>query len=224
VADALILDLDGMLVDTVYAHVVAWQMAFAEVELAIDGWRIHRRFGMSGDLLAQQAAAEIGHHIDLAEAERLQARHGIFYRQLAPIRRPLRGAVALLEALRANDVRWAIATSGRGLEIAASLAAVDVDRERDVVVERGDVGRAKPEPDIFLAAQARLGVPVTSCVVAGDAVWDVVAARRAGMRCVGVLSGGYGRDELLDAGAIRVFDGPGDLADALAELGLVELA
>ena len=88
------------------------------------------------------------------------------------------------------------------------------------MVERGDVGRAKPEPDIFLATRARLGLPAAACLVAGDAVWDVLAAQRAGMRCVGVLSGGYGRDELLEAGAIRVFDGPGELAGALPELEL----
>jgi HAD superfamily hydrolase (TIGR01509 family) len=217
----LIMDLDGTLVDSVYAHVVAWQQAFAEVGLPVDGFRIHRRFGMSGELLAQTAAAEAGHPIDLEEGERLQRRHGELYRELATVRRPLTGAVELLRRLRDGAVPHAIATSGRGPEIAASLEALGVDRDRAVVVERGDVRRAKPEPDIFLACAAKLALPAGECLVAGDAIWDVVAARRAGMLCVGVLGGGYGEDELVRAGAFRVYETPGDLAAELDVLGLL---
>src|SRR5437588_295467 len=92
----LIFDLDGTLVDTVYAHVFAWQRAFAEAGLAIDGWRIHRRIGMSGGLFARAAARELGHDIDAAAAEDLQRRHGELFREFLPERRPLPGAVELL--------------------------------------------------------------------------------------------------------------------------------
>ena len=123
---ALIFDLDGTLVDTVYAHVFAWQRAFAESGLAIDGWRIHRRIGMSGGLFARAAARELGRAISAAEEEALQKRHGELYRQFLPERRPLPGAVELLRTLRGNRVAFGIATSGRRPEIDASLAALDI--------------------------------------------------------------------------------------------------
>lgn len=217
---ALIFDLDGTLVDTVYAHVFAWQRAFAESGLAIDGWRIHRRIGMSGGLFARAAARELGHAIDEKEAEALQKRHGELFREFLPQRRPLPGAVELLQELRAAGVSFGIATSGRRPEIDASLAALQLPHDA-VVIERGDVARAKPEPDLFLACRQRLGVAAQECYVVGDAVWDLLAARRAGMLSVGLLSGGYGEDELISAGAFRVYRDPADLHRSLDELGIL---
>jgi HAD superfamily hydrolase (TIGR01509 family) len=216
---ALIFDLDGTLVDTVYAHVFAWQRAFAEAGLAIDGWRIHRRIGMSGGLFARAAARELGHAIDAQAAEDLQRRHGELFRQFLPERRPLPGAVELLEDLRRRGIAYGIATSGRRPEIDRSLEVLHVGSEV-VVVERRDVARAKPEPDLFLACLQRLGHPPTECYVIGDAVWDQLAARRAGILSVGLLSGGYGESELLSAGAFRVYRDPAELLRSLDELGL----
>lgn len=217
---AMIFDLDGTLVDTVYAHVFAWQRAFAESGLAIDGWRIHRRIGMSGGLFARAAARELGREINAEQEEALQQRHGELYRQFLPERRPLPGAVELLETLRRNGVVFGIATSGRRPEINASLEALRIGGDT-VVIERRDVARAKPEPDLFLACQARLGVPAAECYVVGDAVWDLLAARRAGMLSVGLLSGGYGEDELLASGAFRVYRDAAELHHSLDELGLL---
>jgi HAD superfamily hydrolase (TIGR01509 family) len=216
----MIFDLDGTLVDTVYAHVFAWQRAFAESGLAIDGWRIHRRIGMSGGLFARAAARELGREINAEQEEALQQRHGELYRQFLPERRPLPGAVELLETLRRNGVVFGIATSGRRPEINASLEALRIGGDT-VVIERRDVARAKPEPDLFLACQARLGVPAAECYVVGDAVWDLLAARRAGMLSVGLLSGGYGEDELLASGAFRVYRDAAELHHSLDELGLL---
>ncbi|TAM73137.1 MAG: HAD family hydrolase [Chloroflexota bacterium] len=216
---ALIFDLDGTLVDTVYPHVVAWQQALAEAGLSIDGWRIHRRIGMSGGLFARAVAREAGRPLGEAEAEAIQQRHGELFRALLPERRPLPGAIELLAALRVGGVAHGIATSGRRPEIDASLAALGVPPET-VVVDRGDVLRAKPEPDLFLACQERLGVAVADCYVVGDAVWDLLAARRAGMLSVGLLSGGYGSDELTGAGAYRVYRDPAELHTSLDELGI----
>jgi HAD superfamily hydrolase (TIGR01509 family) len=216
---ALIFDLDGTLVDTVYAHVFAWQRAFAEAGLAIDGWRIHRRIGMSGGLFARGAARELGHAIDAQAAEELQRRHGELFRQFLPERRPLPGAVELLEDLRRRGIAYGIATSGRRPEIDRSLEVLKVG-SGTVVVDRGDVARAKPEPDLFLACLQRLGYPPTECYVIGDAVWDQLAARRAGILSVGLLSGGYGESELLSAGAFRVYRDPAELLRSLDELGL----
>jgi HAD superfamily hydrolase (TIGR01509 family) len=217
---ALIFDLDGTLVDTVYGHVFAWQRALAESDLPVDGWRIHRRIGMSGGLFARAVAREIGRPLAPDEEEALQRRHGEIFRELLPERRPLPGAVELLAELRAHGAVHGIATSGRRPEIDASLEALGVGPET-VVVDRGDVARAKPAPDLFLACQQRLGVEVEHCYVVGDAVWDILAARRARMLSVGVLSGGYGEDELTRAGAFRVYRDAAELRGALDELGVV---
>ena len=216
---ALIFDLDGTLVDTVYAHVFAWQRAFAEMGLPIDGWRIHRRIGMSGGLFSRAAAREIGRPLAEEESEALQRRHGEIFRELLPERRPLPGAVELLAELGAEGIRHGIATSGRRPEIDASLAALGIPPEL-VVVARGDVSRAKPEPDLFLTCAGRLEVEPRDCYVVGDAIWDLLAARRAGMLSVGLLSGGYGEDELTRAGAFRVYRDAEELRNALDELGI----
>jgi HAD superfamily hydrolase (TIGR01509 family) len=218
VARALIFDLDGTLIDTVYAHVFAWQRALAEEGMPIDGWRIHRRIGMSGGLFARAVAREVGRELSEAETEAIQLRHGAIFRELLPERRPLPGARELLEDLRARGIVHGIATSGRRPEIDLSLDALGVGDET-VVIDRGDVARAKPEPDLFLACQVALGVAADDCYVVGDAVWDLLAARRAKMLSVGLLSGGYGSDELLDAGAFRVYDDAAELHESLDELG-----
>jgi HAD superfamily hydrolase (TIGR01549 family) len=217
---ALIFDLDGTLVDTVYAHVFAWQRALVELGSPVDGWRIHRRIGMSGGLFARAVAREIGRELTADEAEALQRRHGEVFREILPDRRPLPGAIELLSALRRSGVIHGIATSGRHPEIDKSLEALGVTPDT-VVVDRGDVLRAKPEPDLFLACQERLGVAIRDCYVVGDAVWDLLAARRAGMLSVGLLSGGYGEDELRAAGAFRVYRDPEELLESLDELGIV---
>jgi HAD superfamily hydrolase (TIGR01509 family) len=217
---ALIFDLDGTLVDTVYGHVLAWQRALEDAGLPIEGWKIHRRIGMSGGLFARAVAREIGRPIDSDQAEAIQRRHGELFRELLPVRRPLPGAVELLAELREGEVAHGIATSGRRPEIDASLEALGVGSET-VVIERGDVARAKPEPDLFITCAERLGIPAQECYVVGDAVWDLLAARRASMLNIGLLSGGYGEDELTRAGAFRVYRDPEELRSSLDELGVV---
>ena len=216
---ALIFDLDGTLVDTVYGHVFAWQRALAEAGLAIDGWKVHRRIGMSGGLFTRAVAREAGRPLTDDEAKRVQERHGELFRSLLPDRRPLPGAIGLLRDLRERGVLYGIATSGRHPEIDLSLEALGVPPDT-VVIDRGDVLRAKPEPDLFLRCQEELGVAPGDCYVIGDAVWDLLAARRAGMLSVGLLSGGYGWDELTSAGAFRVYRDPADLHRSLDEPGI----
>ena len=218
-ARALIFDLDGTLVDTVYAHVFAWQRALAEEGMPIDGWRVHRRIGMSGGLFARAVAREVGRELSPDEVEDLQARHGAIFEELLPERRPLPGARELLATLRERGIVHGIATSGRRPEIDRSLDVLGVGDET-VVIDRGHVRRAKPEPDLFLACQEALGVEPEACYVVGDAVWDLLAARRARMLSVGLLSGGYGADELLAAGAFRVYDDAAELRASLDELGV----
>ncbi len=216
---AFIFDLDGTLVDTVYAHVVAWQQAFEESGFVIDGWRIHRRIGMSGGLFTRAVAREIGRPLTMEEQVRLSRRHGELFLELLPVRRPLTGAPDLLRRLHEGGVPFGIATSGVHPEIDASLEVLGVPAGV-VVIDRGDVRRAKPEPDLFLACQERMGVRREDCYVVGDAVWDLLAARRAGMLSVGLLSGGYGGDELIAAGAFRVYRDAQELLESLDELGV----
>jgi HAD superfamily hydrolase (TIGR01509 family) len=218
---ALIFDLDGTLVDTVYAHVFAWQRALTDHGMAIDGWRIHRRIGMSGGLFTRAVGRELGRELSDAEAAELQDRHDRLFHELLPpeARRPLPGAVELLRELRDTGITHGIATSGRRPGIDASLAALDVPDDM-VVVQRNDVARAKPEPDLFIECARRLDVPAQDCYVIGDAVWDVLAARRAGMLSIGLLSGGYGADELQGAGAFRVYRDAAELRASLDELGI----
>ncbi len=217
---ALIFDLDGTLVDTVYAHIFAWQRALAESGMAIDGWRIHRKIGMSGGLFTRAVARELGRELTADEARDLQHRHGELFIQLLPERRPLPGAVDLISFLQRTQIPFGIATSGQRPEINASLDVLGIHPDT-VVVERGDVLRAKPEPDLFLACQQRMGINVSNCYVVGDAVWDLLAARRAGMLSIGLLSGGYGEDELSRAGAFRVYRDTAELYQSLDELGVL---
>jgi HAD superfamily hydrolase (TIGR01549 family) len=172
---------------------------------------------MSGGLFTRAVAREAGRPLSDEEAETIQQRHGVLFRELLPERRPLPGAVELLAFLRAGGIPHGIATSGRRPEIDASLEALGV-RPETIVVDRGDVLRAKPEPDLFLACHERLGVVIDDCYVVGDAVWDLLAARRAGM--LSLLSGGYGEDELLAAGAFRVYRDVGELHGSIDELGI----
>ena len=216
---ALIFDLDGTLVDTVYAHVFAWQRSLSDRGMAIDGWRIHRRIGMSGGLFTRAVGRELGRELTDEEAAAIQDHHGRVFRELLPDRRALPGAAELLADLRGHDVVHGIATSGRRPEINASLAVLGVPAET-VVGARGDVARAKPEPDLFLECARRLQADARDCYVVGDAVWDLLAARRARMLSVGLLSGGYGADELLEAGAYRVYRDAAELHASLDELGI----
>lgn len=174
---------------------------------------------MSGGLLTKAAGREIGRDLPDAEVEALQKRHGAIYHELLPVRRALPGAVQLLRHLRQNRIAHGIATSGKREDVKASLTPLEVPKDI-VVVDRSDVERAKPEPDLFLACQSRLKVRPEECYVVGDAVWDLLAARRAGMLGVGLRSGGYGEEELTRAGAYRVYQDPADLLSGIYQLGL----
>jgi HAD superfamily hydrolase (TIGR01509 family) len=216
---ALLFDLDGTLVDSVYQHVLAWQETLGESGIDLSVWRIHRRIGMSGGLLVNALLRETGRRMTADEVARLQRRHAEAYVRRAAQVRPLPGARELLTHLSNVGAPWAIATSGGAGTARPALALLGLGPDAPVVT-RDQVERAKPDPDLFIAAAARLGVQVSASVVVGDSVWDLLAARRAGALGVGVLSGGYGQDELERAGAYRVYQDPADLLRHLDELGI----
>jgi HAD superfamily hydrolase (TIGR01509 family) len=216
---ALLFDLDGTLVDSVYYHVLAWREALEEAGIGLAVWRIHRKIGMSGGLFAQALLRETGGALDPSLIERLQRTHAAAYRRFEGRIAPLPGARELLAHLTALRVPWAIATSGRLESAAPALAALGVG-DGVPIVTRDLVPYAKPDPDLFLEAARRLGVAIGDSVVVGDSVWDLLAARRAHAIGVGLLSGGYGEDELTRAGAYRVYEDPHDLLRHLDEIGV----
>ncbi|GAB2892908.1 HAD family hydrolase [Paraburkholderia jirisanensis] len=215
---SFLFDLDGTLVDSVYQHVLAWKEALDQEGIELSVWRIHRKIGMSGGLFTHQLLRETGGGMSAERVERLRQAHAQAYRRLHAQVCPLPGARALLDALNASGTKWAIATSGRMETAAVNLAALGVDPAQSVVVTRDDVKYAKPDPDLFVAAAARLNVPVEETVVVGDSIWDMLAARRCRALGVGLLSGGYGQEELERAGALRVYEDPADLLLHLDEI------
>jgi HAD superfamily hydrolase (TIGR01509 family) len=216
---ALLFDLDGTLVDSVYQHVLAWREALEGEGIDLSVWRIHRRIGMSGGLFLKALDREVGRTLTEAEAARLLDTHASAYLKLWDQVRPLPGARELLVTLTSLRVPWAVATSGSQTTAKGPLSMLGIP-EGTPIVTRDQVAYAKPNPDLFLVAAERLGVPPGDCFVVGDSIWDLLAAQRAGALGVGLLSGGYGREELETAGAYRIYDDPADLLAHLDELGV----
>jgi len=216
---AFLFDLDGTLVDSVYQHVFAWRGVLERVGVELSVWRIHRRIGMSGGLLVNAFLRETGREMSPEDAERVRRFHAEAYARLSGTVRPLPGARDLLAHLSRLRVPWAVATSGWIESANPTLAMLGIPANVPVIT-RDQVQHAKPDPDLFLAAAERLGIPITESVVVGDSVWDLLAAQRARALGVGLLSGGYGQDELERSGAYRVYQDPADLLRHLDEVGV----
>ncbi|HET7208769.1 MAG TPA: HAD family phosphatase [Terriglobales bacterium] len=216
---AFLFDLDGTLIDSVYEHVLAWREALRELDIDLSTWRIHRRVGMSGGLILNALQRETGRKLSNDEAERLKRLHTeAFFKRIDQVR-PLPGAKELLHALTDLAVPWAIATSGKKEEAGRAIKSLDCG-DRVQLVTRDDASHGKPFPDLFLTAAERLKVSIQHCIVVGDSVWDLLASRRAHALGVGLLCGGYGEDELYEAGAYRVYADPAELLKHVDELGV----
>jgi HAD superfamily hydrolase (TIGR01509 family) len=216
---AFLFDLDGTLIDSVYQHVVAWRAALSAIGIDLSVWRIHRRIGMSGGLFVQALLRETGRALSDAEIARLQEAHAAEYRKQLGSVTALPGARELLTALTEGDVKWAIATSGYAATARPALELLGLPADTPMVT-RDLVRHAKPDPDLFLAAAAVLGVEPQHAMVVGDSVWDMLAARRAGALGIGLQSGGYGREELDRAGAYRVYADPAEMLARIDEAGV----
>jgi HAD superfamily hydrolase (TIGR01509 family) len=216
---AMLFDLDGTLVDSVYQHVIAWSESFDHYGVHIPAWKIHRRIGMSGKLFAPMLLREIGHKADRTRIEELEKRElRNFERQLREVR-ILPGAVDLVRGLSRLGISWALATSGNRRQVEKLLKGLHVPPSVPVITG-DDVKSAKPAPDLFLVAAQHLGVSLSDCVVVGDSPWDLLAARRMKALGVGLLCGGYGKEELERAGAHRVYESPIELLQNLSDLGI----
>jgi HAD superfamily hydrolase (TIGR01509 family) len=215
---AFLFDLDGTLVDSVYNHVRAWHLALREEGIELSVWRIHRKIGMSGGLFTHQLLRELGIELNAKTIERIRRRHAEHFLALSDEVVPLPGATELLRTLTGLELGWAIATSGRMETARANLQSLGVDPGSTVVVTRDQVKYAKPDPDLFVEAARGLGKSTQGSYVIGDSIWDMIAAARCGALGIGLLSGGYGRDELERAGALRVYDDPADMLLHLDEI------
>ncbi len=216
---SFLFDLDGTLVDSVYQHVLAWQEALRAEGIPLSVWRIHRKIGMSGGLFTNMLLRETGESIDPDRVERLRRLHAAAYNRSSATIEPLPGARELLAYLTDAGILWGIATSGRMETAGPVMEKLGIDLNRVPVVTRDQVKHAKPDPDLFLAVAERLGAPIETTTVVGDSVWDMLASRRARALGIGLLSGGYGEDELERAGAYRVYEDPADLLDHIDEVG-----
>jgi HAD superfamily hydrolase (TIGR01509 family) len=216
---AFLFDLDGTLIDSVYQHVLGWREALDEVGINLSVWKIHRRIGMSGGLFVNALVRELDTNLDPETLQALPRLHqDAFIRHYDTVH-PLPGARELLSTLTEHEVPWAIATSGvaRYADLARDMLELPPDTP---FITRDQVRYAKPDPDLFLTAAERIGVDITDSIVVGDSVWDLLAARRARALGVGLLSGGYGREELIYSGAYRVYEDPHDLLAHLDEVGV----
>lgn len=216
---ALLFDLDGTLIDTTYEHVLAWSAALKSGGISVPKWKIHRRIGMSGRSLMRQLVRDQGVRRSNRQMEKLENRHDASFKRMVPHVLPLPGAEDLLHRLNSLRVKWAIATTGNAEQTKKLLRKLRMPPDT-VVVTGDDVAKAKPSPDVFVAAAGRLKVPIEHCIVIGDSIWDMLAAGRRRALAVGVLSGGYSKAELEESGAFRVYSDPADLLEHIEDLGI----
>ena len=208
---AVLFDVDGTLVDSNYLHVDAWQRAFREVDFDADAWRIHRAIGQDSARLLRDVAGER----DDDWMERAKDAHARLYREQGGRLRAFASAPELLRAIAGRGIHVVLATSAPEDELAMLREAIDADDAVHAATSADDVDSAKPDPGILNVALERAGSPAADALMVGDSVWDMVAAGRAGVRAVGLRSGGVSEGELREAGAVEVFDDPAALLAAL---------
>lgn len=216
---AILFDLDGTLIDSVYEHVLAWAAALRSVDIVVPNWKIHRRIGMNGKSMVSQLLREPEVKRRTVKVGPLEEKHDAAFSKAVNDIRLLPGARELLRYLSKSSIRWAIATTGNRKQTRRLLRDLKVP-PHTVVITGDDVIKAKPSPDIFVLAAKRLGVPIENCIVVGDSPWDMLAAGRRRALGVGLLSGGYSKAELEEAGAFRVYADPSEMLLHIEDLGI----
>jgi len=209
-----VVDIDGTLVDTNYHHALAWYRAFRAFGFVVPLWRIHRHIGMGGD---QLVAALAGDGFDRSSGDDVRAAEKVLYTQLIGEVEPLAGARALIEDLKAAGHFVVLASSAKPEELEHYLTLLDARALVDAWTDSGDVATTKPAPDLVVAALEKADAKPKDAVMIGDSTWDCLAAKAAKVRSIGVLTGGFSREELLEAGASKVFDTVEDLRQGLAD-------
>ena len=205
---AILFDIDGTLVDSTYHHALAWQRAFGGNDIVIPLWRIHRTIGMGGDKLVAEVA---GDSVEEKLGDELRDTWRGEYVKIKSEVRPLPGATDLVHLLAIEGYVVALASSGDPEFADEALDDLDIRDDVAVLKTSEDVDGSKPDPDLLEVTLEAVGTD--RAVMIGDTPYDVEAAERAGMRCIGLRSGGYSAAELVEAGAALVVDAPEDLID-----------
>jgi HAD superfamily hydrolase (TIGR01549 family) len=219
-APAILFDVDGTLIDSVYEHVSAWSEALRSAGIVLPKWRIHRRIGMSGKSFLRELLRPMGRNpLPPSQIRVLEQKHDAEFSKVISGLQPLPGAKELLKHLSAVRVKWAIATTGNSAQTKRLLKLLKIPKNIPVITG-DDVAKTKPAPDAFVLAAGRLGVSIRDSIVVGDSTWDLLAAVRKSALGVGMLSGGSSQDELERAGAFRVYADPDDMLAHLEQLGI----
>jgi HAD superfamily hydrolase (TIGR01509 family) len=207
-ADAVIFDVDGTLVDTNYLHTVCWWEAFRQHGHHVDMAAVHGAIGMGSDKLLDHLLPK---DRDRDEDEDMTASHralyGVFWTRL----RAFDGAAGLLRACADRGMKVVLASSASSKELQALRAALDADDAIIGATSSSEVGESKPAPDLVMTALDLAGVEPGRAVFVGDSIWDVHACRKAGVACVAVRTGGICAEDLREAGAVAIYDGTADL-------------
>jgi HAD superfamily hydrolase (TIGR01549 family) len=204
---AVLFDVDGTLVDSNFLHVDAWSRAFEELRAPVDAWRIHRAIGQDSARLLESLAGDR----DEDWTSRAKDLHSRYYKEQAGRLHAFGRAADLLRELSSRGIRVVLATSAPEDELEMLMEVLDAGDAIHATTNADDVATAKPEPGIIEVALERAGAAPSDALFVGDSVWDMMAAARAHVRAAAVLSGGVGPSELLEAGAVSVFDDPADL-------------
>jgi len=205
--------------DTVYEHVIAWSTALLEHGVEIPSWKIHRRVGMSGKSMAKQLLREPEVRRRRIDIDKAESRHDAIFLKARREARILPGSRELLDHLTRNKIPWAIATTGNKKQTHLLLRNLRLPKDA-VVVTGDDVAQAKPAPDIFRSAAQKLRAALEDCAVVGDSIWDMIAAGRSRALSIGLLCGGYSKQELEESGAFRVYSDPADMLLHIEDLGI----
>jgi HAD superfamily hydrolase (TIGR01549 family) len=206
-----ILDVDGTLVDTNYHHAIAWFRAFLRHDVVVPVWRVHRHIGMGGD---QLVAAVAGDEVEERAGDDIRDAESDLYRELIDEVRTMEGSRELIEDLRKRDNVVVLASSAKDWEVEHYLDLLDAREIVDAWTTSADVEQTKPEPDLIKAAIEKADADGDATLI-GDTVWDVEAAKRAGVETLAVLSGGFSEQELREAGARDVFTSVDELRKSL---------
>lgn len=219
---ALLLDVDGTLVDSTYVHVSTWHRALDEAGATVPHVEVHRRVGKDGATLVAELLEVAGVDDDDTARERIASRaqklHARYYAEAADSLRLLPGARDLVRGAHRRGWITVLATSAPPSEFAEARALLDVDDVVDAVTTGDDVDRAKPDPTIVGIALDRAGVEASDAIMVGDATWDAIAATKLGIRSIAVRTGGIGDDELRAAGFSDIADDPAAVLDLLDRL------
>jgi HAD superfamily hydrolase (TIGR01509 family) len=216
---AILFDLDGTLLDSVYEHIISWAAALRNVGVVVPNWKIHRRIGMNGKSMVAQLLREPEVNRGTVKVGPLEEKHDAAFSKAVSDIRLLPGARELLRYLSQAGIHWAIATTGNRKQTTHLLRNLKVPAHT-VVITGDDVIKAKPSPDVFVLAAKRLGMPIEDCIVVGDSPWDMLAAGRRRALGIGLLSGGYSKRELEEAGAFRVYADPAEMLLHIEDLGI----